>query len=288
MHRKLVKQGVNALTVTLPYRWIKENSLQAGNDVEIDTDGQLLIIRATEESEKEISINLTKKDKYKIMSFLSYAYITGYSKINLILKEKLSMSYINEIVSVYTGLEVVEKNKEKVVIQSFFTGDAKQIEKLIIKMFQLNKTLLKEIKNSDLKMKEVEAYFDFISKLRTSCLRMIVTFNYQKERSIFYNDLVFSLHRLSKSIYYYCNYICTNKIKKRDLVDDIVKLHENLYQAYLKKDPSFTNEIWKDINKYIQNNIGFSKKQSINLFESHIILRINDIKNILIKLHVTN
>jgi antitoxin component of MazEF toxin-antitoxin module len=55
MIRKLVKQGDNALTVTLPAHWIKDQGLKTGNEVHLQEIGRNIEISAARnKSEKKI------------------------------------------------------------------------------------------------------------------------------------------------------------------------------------------------------------------------------------------
>ena len=44
MRRRIIKQGNNSFTSTVPIKWIKENNLEAGDEIEVfEEDNQLII-----------------------------------------------------------------------------------------------------------------------------------------------------------------------------------------------------------------------------------------------------
>ena len=48
MRKKLVKQGHSTLTITIPAKWARENKLKAGDELELNTKQNSLIISTTE------------------------------------------------------------------------------------------------------------------------------------------------------------------------------------------------------------------------------------------------
>jgi antitoxin component of MazEF toxin-antitoxin module len=55
MERKLVRQGKNALTVTLPSRWIQKFNLSQNNSVIITEEKENLIISTSCEKKEKIA-----------------------------------------------------------------------------------------------------------------------------------------------------------------------------------------------------------------------------------------
>ena len=63
MKRKLVKQGMNALTLTLPSSWIKSNNLMPKDEVDlIEVDHSLIISTEKKQAVKEIAVDIRNID----------------------------------------------------------------------------------------------------------------------------------------------------------------------------------------------------------------------------------
>ena len=59
MKRRIIKQGNNSYTLTLPISWIKENHLRGGDEIEIDEEDSKLIISLSKDQRKvEISLDV--------------------------------------------------------------------------------------------------------------------------------------------------------------------------------------------------------------------------------------
>ena len=109
MERKLVKQGRNALTVTLPAQWLKDKGLNAGNSVFIEEHNKNLEVFAdTKTSLKEITIDFKDKNKSYCYHVLNSLYIEGYDEIRV----------LNSDVDIYPILDssigfTIDKEKNK-------------------------------------------------------------------------------------------------------------------------------------------------------------------------------
>ena len=77
MRRKLVKQGDNALTITLPAAWTRVHQLTPGNEVDVRQEGEELILSSAPAEEKRMEITLAEGTEEKIREL----YREGYDRI---------------------------------------------------------------------------------------------------------------------------------------------------------------------------------------------------------------
>jgi phosphate uptake regulator len=259
MRRKLVRQGQNALTVTVPRKWTRTHNLNAGDEVEIREDNISLLISNTNEKRlKTKTIILKKSNKTHLRSVIASAYKAGYNEIVLKIKEPVRISDINEIINSFTGLEFVSQNKDKIVIKSFLTTNEDDINNLIIKMIHVSKLMLNYLKEDWNKvdidnLKSLQKSNQI--KIRDHTLRMIHECRYGGDKSYDYYDFVTILEKLSNSFYHMANYVKTNKVKKSKLVDQIDELLQELGKAYMKKEFYDSNKLWRKLRKSYKNNI---------------------------------
>jgi phosphate uptake regulator len=82
MERKLVKQGRNALTVTLPAKWLKEKGLEAGDSINIEERNSELVIATGRASAKtSTELDLIGCERSMIFHSIIARYIQGYDTI---------------------------------------------------------------------------------------------------------------------------------------------------------------------------------------------------------------
>ncbi|MFC1753843.1 hypothetical protein ACFL96_10710 [Thermoproteota archaeon] len=116
MERKLVKQGRNALTVTLPAKWLKNKGLEAGDNVYIsERSKDLLVSTQLTSAKKEIEMDLQGRDRSVIYHAVQGKYIEGYDKITFIhdnpqVAQEQVKSLLGMIVELHTPTKTVLKS----------------------------------------------------------------------------------------------------------------------------------------------------------------------------------
>jgi len=140
MRRKLVKQGSATMMISLPSKWIKENKLGKGDEVELEEQKKELVISIEEKrkEQKTIEINLNNENINDLRVLLTHSYRKGYNKI--ILKGNLAESKkeISKIVpNVLLGFEITERNQNKIVIENISQPDKSKYSVMISKIFLL-------------------------------------------------------------------------------------------------------------------------------------------------------
>ena len=136
MKRKIIKQGHNTLTVTLPAEWTKKLNLNAGDEVDLFEDNGSLTINGKQKNGfKSTSIDITGLSVPMLWRFFQSAYREGYDEIKLIYdtkkknyegvynyyvsqfdyeklggrpSEKLALNMIQELVNRFVGIEIID------------------------------------------------------------------------------------------------------------------------------------------------------------------------------------
>jgi antitoxin component of MazEF toxin-antitoxin module len=264
MRRKLIKQGNDALTITLPAKWLKSKNLKAGDEIEVDEDEQKLLISGTGEAElKTKTISLEDTSQNHLRSLISSAYKAGYDEIVLKSKQTLKLSQLNEIINTFTGLEIVSQEKNKLVIKSFLKVD-ENAEPLIIKMFQISKLVTDNLDQDwgkvDFNNLEVLVSSN-LRKLRDHCLRTIQINKFAGDKSYDYYDLVTILEKIAAEFLNLARSISASKLSKTDLFTELKELLNQSYSVYLKKDYSEASKYWLTVGKIKER---YSKEKNLN------------------------
>jgi phosphate uptake regulator len=124
MRRKLVKQGAATLMISLPSKWIQANKLDKGDEVELEeTESSLLIKKVNnKETIQTLNLEIIESNKQDIKVLLTHAYRRGFDKIILTGQACSLINQISDICSkVLLGFEIVERTKEKIVIENIET-----------------------------------------------------------------------------------------------------------------------------------------------------------------------
>jgi hypothetical protein len=256
MRRKLVKQGVNALTITLPHKWVKEQSLKVGDEVDVCNLEQDLLISSSlglERNQKHKELTIRNFSRNQLRSVIASLYKAGYDQMTFHFDKIPSYKVISSIVAEFTGLEIVSLTPKEVAIKSFVKFQKEEVEKLIIRLLQTTIYLSKEL---DLQWTNTnEEEFTVLTKqtsikMRDHCLRFIHQGKYMQDKAHDYYDFVTIVEKTTTEIFYLSNAVRGSNCQKPKLVTEITKLIEKMYLLYLKKNFTISTKYWTEIRNY--------------------------------------
>lgn len=116
MRRKIIKQKT-AFTLTLPIKWIREHKIDVNGELDIEEEGNKLILSAENKAKpEEISLNLVNSEMEYCRIMIENHYLKGYDILYVSFHDANVMPVIQNIVSNLTGIEVVKQNKNSCVI----------------------------------------------------------------------------------------------------------------------------------------------------------------------------
>ena len=174
MKRRVIKQGHNTLTITLPSGWVKKYGVNPGNELEITEQEKSLIVSTDSGpniSQAAVDISGLSKP-IAIWRFISSAYRAGYDEImvkgiepgnkklytpftynTLYLKadgdfETMSpIETISAVVNRLVGMEIVEQKGNYCLIKDLSETTYKEFDSAIRRIFLLLKTEAENISN---------------------------------------------------------------------------------------------------------------------------------------------
>lgn len=255
MRRKIIKQGNNSYTVTLPVGWIRKNHIKTEVDVEeIDNS---IIIRA-EETEKpisEINVNLKDYEVRTIKNIIFQLYRQGYDRLTCKLNNKEQANIVRNIVREnLLGFEVVDETAGRIIIENIAEPSKDKFDALFNKLFFIIKTNAREILddienkvNSKLeKHTTTKNMFDVYTNLLR---RLILKYNKSGNKESYL--LFFAVSQLSyiqhAMFYLYKDYSKKKNPRVDSKVFEFMKeycdLLDLLYSVYAKKKIDAAHEI---------------------------------------------
>lgn len=278
MKRKLVKQGNNALTVTLPSEWIKKLNLQAGNEVEVEEKDNSIIIAAEKmEGKSRIEINITGLDYSSIRHEIRAAYKLGYDEIILNFENNEAIEHkvdrkttvidaIHKEVDMLIGIEVFEQKENYCLLKSISESPIDEFDNILRRVFlllnEVSNDLVKEAKIMDKKISEsIAEKHDVITKFLNLCLRLLNKKGYidYKKLTVMYH-LIANLDKILDIIKYSARdltFFKQKNLRKETInilqeIDELIVNYYNLFYKFnLELIAKFSKNRWKiikDIN----------------------------------------
>ncbi|MEK6973829.1 MAG: AbrB/MazE/SpoVT family DNA-binding domain-containing protein [Nanoarchaeota archaeon] len=299
MKRKIIKQGHNTLTLTLPSSWAKKLNIKSGDDIDISEKENTLVINSPHHNEnksceidiRDFTIPLLWRyfqsayrsgcDEIKIIYDIEkkeyqdpYHYYTtqfDYAKLGEKIPPKPAITMLQEMTNRFIGMEIIESGRGYYLIQEMAEVSQKEFDRLLRRIFLVTLQLFDrtiraieydEISNPSL-CKELHTIDLNIDKFVDYCARILnridTDFPEQKKSLIF--SSLFILETLGDEFKYIGKHIALSKksIKKTARLAKLVREH---FEIYYKMYYSFSRE----------QSIEFGKKD-FEVYETHFNIK---------------
>ena len=136
MKRKLVGQGVTALTVSLPSEWIKKHNLNKGDEVSVNEKGSSLIINSSGSlSLNRLDLDVSGMDTM-VGRLIGAAYKSGYDEIEVKHDNPEELQKIQKVLgTTCMGYEIIQQSKNSAVIKTLTKIDYEEFNTLLRRCF---------------------------------------------------------------------------------------------------------------------------------------------------------
>jgi len=278
MRRKLIKQGIGALTITLPKNWTSKYGLEGGDEIEMEEHEKTLLLKTEGKSsvlaKKVIKIdNLTQS---LIWRYIISAYRLGYDDIIIkfsdiekvydirlsslgVLEKKGKMGtieVIQDVVSRCIGLEVIDQGDDFCIIKDLGETSEKEFDNTVRRIFLLLLSMaedsLKGFKNIRKNLRQsVQSSDANIDRFEDFCLRVLNKRGYKEfnKTSIIYS-IILLLEFIGdeyKRIAIHHSEMKDTRISQRltDIYENVNKLLNLYYELFHKFNEGKAIEIYE-------------------------------------------
>ncbi len=200
--RRLVKLGRSTLVVSLPAEWVKKHRLKAGDMLLLQvSDTYIKIVPAKKDGKEIKAIIEVVNDARGLYRAIISSYIAGADVIEVIVnKEDLILEALKQIkyaISHLIGIEIVDQDINRFVLQTFINVDEQDLNSLVRKMASLIKIMIKYILQSNEAKNYIEDLENEVDKLYRLALRRL---NLEGESEALMSSLLTSLENASDAI----------------------------------------------------------------------------------------
>ncbi len=205
MKRKVIKQGHNTLTITLPSKWVKQFNLRAGDEISL-TEKENGIFLTTEKNHESIKteIDVSNFDIPTIWKYFMGVYREGYDQVivkfdqatnlespykffthhkldfkyNKETAKKTPIEFFHELVNRFIGWEIINYGKDFVLIKEISEPSSKEFDNALRRIFLLIEQMSEEIctalENNNLKQLNHIHDIDInLDKFHDYCIRIL-------------------------------------------------------------------------------------------------------------------
>jgi len=261
MKRKLVKQGAATMMISLPSKWIKHNSLDKGDEINLEEKENNLVITTeqTLKSKQEITIEMTKENRGNLKNILTHIYRRGFDKITIKNIDSDILKELRDIVQILLGFEIIGKDANKCVLENISEPTENKYESILKKVFVIIKEdqdiILNDFKtNKYVNKQEIEESRIQGDRFVLFCRRLLIK-EKNEEDAVLEWELLTSLMRVHHGFYYMYKYASENNVKVEtevvELLGHLKDYFELFFDAYHNKNINSIHKI-NDLKKKYQ------------------------------------
>jgi phosphate uptake regulator len=283
MKRKLVKQGAATMMISLPARWIKENNLKKGSEIDLEqADNNLLVsAKPIEEVKSEITIKLANLTESSVRTLITNTYRRGYDIIKVDFDNEKQFKILNQVVKTrLIGFDITKKQEGSCTVESITEPSLEQFDTIIRKIF-FNISELFEVTKKRMQGKALDDYEEIeerIQKYDNFCRRVISKRKIINPKSEFLWTFFVLLIHGQREIYH-LNKLLGIKIsdKTEELLEDAKTMFGLIMNAYLEKNIDLLAKV-HSLEKELIYKKGYSllKKTKEGPIIYHIMLAIRE------------
>ncbi len=261
MKRKIVKNGIATLTVSLPAKWAKDHSLKQGDELNVVERGPFLEIGVsqTKEIKRKTIIVKATTSTYLTISTIA-AYRSGYDEIELkiidnevIYKSKElvfrknkepylinTLEFINTLATYFVGMEIIHQDSTKVILKDMSNHENLDLESIYWRIVDLVKeagdSFLKSLETGHEQHYKNQSAIEFnINKLCNYYMRCLVKSHFPNIKEDLATYQLIALIENSSDVYW-----------------DILKISNKYNYKYKKQHQSIFKGTTELLNKAIR------------------------------------
>ena len=251
MKRKIIKLGNSTLVTSLPSKWIKRLQIKPGSELQIEEQGNNLIVSPDVELRKsETSITLTKMTESSIRTIITNTYRLGYDRIKVSYSDQKYYSVINKTVkSRLIGFDIITKEKNSCIIENITEPSLEQFDNLLEKLiFNIGEllNLTKERLTGKTPLFDYKEIEEKIQQYDNFCKRVVSKKQLEsKSYELFWLFLTTLVHG-QREIYHLNTLIEKKPInaspKTLILLEECITMYDLIKRAYFKKNLALLEE----------------------------------------------
>jgi len=292
MRRKVIKQGNNTLTLTLPREWTVKCGVKPGSELEVQEQGSHLVVSSTIQVQNEdtINVDVSNLDRTSIGALVQGLYRYGYNDINItskditiphhrIEKHVTVSKVIHDMTSRFVGSEVLSSSSKAFSIKRITSESREEFDTVLRRVYRLLNEMMDmfidgiESKNIEI-LESIEFQHINIKKFINYSLRLLNKFGHPDARkTTFYFAIIQYLSKIDDFVKNAARYITKHKFEMgqksvktvKEIRSSIAAYYDLFYSYDIKKVASLNEN-----RDRIRNNV-FSKINELSKEEIVIL-----------------
>lgn len=270
MKRKVNRLGPVTLSITLPAKWVKENNVSKGDELDVEPKEKELIIR-TEGEKQPLKTTL---DISNLAPFsrrcIDAIYKKGYDEVEILFKKQSDLADIEKAINLEARtFEIVKQGDQRCTIKSISEPPKEEFEMLLRRTFILLKEMSTEIldalKEQDReRIRNAETLEHTNNKLTHLMRRMLNKEGYaQPENTTLIYCIVEELEKIADELKFLLTYLADNPTKHKEILtlfEEVNSFIALFYEVFYKYDHTKAVELYKLRKHIVSRSMDLMKK----------------------------
>ncbi|MBI4182055.1 MAG: hypothetical protein HY520_03760 [Candidatus Aenigmarchaeota archaeon] len=181
--RKVIRQGNDTLTLTLPRKWTSQMGIRGGDELDVEERGPVLTVTAHGTPGMETVRIDAEEAGVLFKRILTYLYRTGYDEVMVTFRAPGVVNRIQDIIAhTLMGFEIVAQGPGYCVIRNISVPVEAELDSLLRRTFLLLQSMAEGV-NTQLAhpeaLQDLRRLEDTNNKFTTICRRILVTRGYR-------------------------------------------------------------------------------------------------------------
>lgn len=240
MKRKVVQLGPSTLVVSMPTKWVKEEGIKAGQEVDVVENGNTVVITSKISRKGDTEVDLSRL-RTLLRRLVVAKYIAGYDEITVKFDDIKAAKIVQKRAKDLIGMEAVSQTEKTLVLREIADTTQQSFEPMLRRVFLL---LISMAEESEKLIKKGETELDFISDMEENinnftdyCMRILYKTGHEKQGKVpSLYSLVQYIELLGDEYKWFLTYITENKIrlkpKQIELYSEMNRLLRMVYELY--------------------------------------------------------
>ncbi len=276
MKRKAIQLASQTLVVSLPSKWVKQQGIKKGDEIDVEERGRELVIGFREknsESGEKIEADIIGLKDRTIRWILSGLQKRGYDEMILKYDRSLVAKTIEELIKdLFTGFIISEQSENKCTLKSISKNLESEFEITLRRAFLVTLSMAEEclemIKKGKFEsLKEIISLEHTNNQLTNFCERILNKNGYSDyKKTCFMYVIVWNLEKVCDEYKYICEYLSQLENSKIKIGKEVINLFEKInnffksyYELFYKFDINKLDKLTEEKSK-IQKEIKFLYK----------------------------
>ncbi len=213
--RKVIKQGNNALTITLPKEWADKYGITPGDDLAVEEHAAALIISPEgKKFSRKIRLDAKGLNGRMLEGSLVILYKAGYDEIDVVFDDTKTILAIQQIIKErLLGYEIIEQTHNTCQIKTISNALESEFDTVMRKVFIVTLSLAKNSlamakANKFSSLKELVALEETSDKFISLCHRVLIEKGYKDQsKTIFLYIVLWVMDRVGDRYRDICEYL---------------------------------------------------------------------------------